>query len=136
MRKQAQMSLFFMVIGLLAGVFYREFTKIMDFTGKSQLSTVHTHAFALGMIFFLIVIALEANLKLTHHPRYGRFFGFYVSGLCVSLIMQVVRGVMQVLDITGNGAIPGIAGIGHILLTIGLGYFMKVLFDSIKAYQN
>ncbi|HFI0463112.1 TPA: DUF2871 domain-containing protein [Streptococcus suis] len=136
MRKQSITALIFMIIGLLSGLFYREYTKMTGFTGQTQLSTVHTHAFALGMLFFLIVLALEANFRLTHHKHYGKFFGFYVSGLSLSLIMQVVRGMMQVQNVSGNGAIPGLAGVGHILLTIGLGFFMKVLLDQVKVFEG
>ena len=58
MRKLARTSMTYMIAGLLAGVFYREFGRFNDFTGKSQLNTLHTHILVLGMFFFLIVLLL------------------------------------------------------------------------------
>lgn len=140
MKKLANTSLAFMILGLLFGVFSREFTKFTGYTGDTAISTLHTHAFALGMLFFLIVLALEINLRLTQHPRFNRFYYAYLIGLCTTLTLMLARGVFQVLGTelsSGlNASISGMAGLGHIALTLGLGYFMKVLFDQITAYQQ
>ncbi len=42
---------------------------------------------------------------------------------------------MIVMGMESSAMMSGIAGIGHILLTIGLGFFFKVLIDSIKAVK-
>lgn len=140
MKKLAKSSLFFMILGLIFGVFSREFTKITGYTGTTAISTLHTHALALGMLFFLIVLALEIQLHLTEHPRFNRFYYPYVIGLCLVLTLMLIRGILQVLgtELSAglNASISGIAGLGHITLTVGLSYFMKILFDQINAYQN
>ena len=64
MRKLKNAAHVYMVLGLLSGVFYREFTRFNDFTGKTQLSVVHTHVLALGMLAFLIVLALDKQFQL------------------------------------------------------------------------
>lgn len=51
------------IFALVSGVFYREFTKLNDFTGKTALSVTHLHLYALGMLFFLIVALLVKNTR-------------------------------------------------------------------------
>ena len=45
-------SIFYLVLGLGAGVFYREFTRANDFPAGefTQLSVAHTHLLALGFM--------------------------------------------------------------------------------------
>ncbi|HDK8152610.1 TPA: DUF2871 family protein, partial [Staphylococcus aureus] len=52
MRRLLYSFLFYMIIGLFSGFFYRELTKAYDFTGTTQLSLVHTHTLILGMFMF------------------------------------------------------------------------------------
>ena len=52
MRRLLYSFLFYMVIGLLSGFYYRELTKAHDFVGDTQLSLVHTHTLILGMFMF------------------------------------------------------------------------------------
>ena len=40
------------VLALIGGIFYREFTKMNDYTSWTTLSVFHTHYFTLGMMFF------------------------------------------------------------------------------------
>lgn len=65
MKKLYVAALTYMILGLIAGLYYRELTKAYDFTGDSQLSVVHTHLLALGMLFFLIVFGLEKLFGIT-----------------------------------------------------------------------
>ncbi|GAY75978.1 hypothetical protein NBRC111894_1532 [Sporolactobacillus inulinus] len=46
-------ALGYMIAGLLSGIYYRELTKAMNFSGESMLSVLHTHLLILGMFFFL-----------------------------------------------------------------------------------
>lgn len=43
MKKLYYSAVIYTVLGLLAGLFYRELTKAQDFTGDTQLSVLHTH---------------------------------------------------------------------------------------------
>ncbi|UUV98517.1 DUF2871 domain-containing protein [Vagococcus luciliae] len=132
MQKLARASLSYMIIGLISGVYFREMTKLNDFDGWTQLSVVHTHTLILGMFFFLIVLLLEKNFNLTKHKNFKKFYITYNIGLGVTLLMLLTHGTMTVLGIESSAAISGIAGLGHIILTVGLGFFFQVLLQSIK----
>lgn len=58
-RHFATLAMVYAVIAMALGVFYREFTKFSGFAGRTSLSFLHTHYFALGMVFFLILMLLE-----------------------------------------------------------------------------
>jgi hypothetical protein len=47
--------------------------------------------------------------------------------------MLTVHGSMTVLGVSVGGAIAGLAGLGHILLTIGLVLLFIALRDRVKA---
>lgn len=49
-RKYLSTAFIYAVIAMVWGVFYREFTKFAGFSGKTALSVIHVHYFALGMI--------------------------------------------------------------------------------------
>ena len=51
MKKLLNTAFTYTVIALVAGVGYREYTKMIDFTGETNLSLLHTHLFTLGMLF-------------------------------------------------------------------------------------
>jgi hypothetical protein len=55
MKRLMNASVVYAILGLMDGVFYREFTKVNGFTSFTTLSVVHTHYLMLGMVFFLIV---------------------------------------------------------------------------------
>ncbi|PRZ40506.1 uncharacterized protein DUF2871 [Antricoccus suffuscus] len=127
MKKNYYAALTYMVLGLVAGLYYREFTKARDFTGDTQLSVMHTHLLALGMLVFLIVLALDKLFDLSRTKSFNLFFWFYNAGLVVTVAMMFVHGTMDVLGKDVSGAVPGIAGLGHILLTVGLASFFVSL---------
>ena len=123
----------YMVLGLVSGLGYREYTKATDTLGvDSQLSTLHTHFLALGMIVFLVVFALDALFGLSGRRSFTVFYWTYNVGLLMTVVMQAVRGVLT-LDgqdpATTTAAIPGVAGLGHMLLTVGL----VALFVALRA---
>lgn len=132
MKKSINTAFIYSIVAMVFGVFYREFTKYLDFTGFTKLSVMHTHSFTLGMFMFLIVALFIKNLNIDKTKEYGRFFVIYNIGLVVTLITLFARGIIEVLnkDITNavNSSISGISGIGHILLGVGIIF----LFLSIK----
>ena len=123
MKRYGNTALLYAILAMAGGVFYREFTKFHGFTAKTTLSVVHTHYFLLGMVFFLLLFLLEKSVSFTG-PKTGRALVLYHVGLNLTTVMLVVRGVAQVLGTTlsagMNAAISGVAGVGHILLGIGL----------------
>lgn len=131
MKKLARTSMTYMIAGLVSGVFYREFSRLNDFSGKSQLNTLHTHILVLGMFFFLIVLLLENAFQLTEHKHFRLFYGIYNSGLGITLLLMLVHGIMTVLGYKDSAMIAGIAGLGHIIITVGLGFFFSVLMGQV-----
>jgi len=132
MKKLLNTAFTYTVIALVAGVGYREYTKMIDFTGETNLSLLHTHLFTLGMLFFLLVLALEVTLKVSQQKFFNGFFVTYNIGLILTTIMMAVRGFLQTqggeISKAMDASVSGIAGVGHMLLGIGLVLF----FISLK----
>lgn len=136
MKKYLITACIYMGLGLAFGVFFREFTKLCDFTGVSSLGKMHLHTLVLGMAFFLITALFESRFKIRKSKLEKWFYVSYNVGLGIFLSMLLVRGICQVKKIVlsdgANGAISGIAGLGHILLAVGLVLFFIILFKSCK----
>lgn len=129
MKKLFYSAFAYMVLGVLSGLFYREFTKGKDFTGYTQLSIVHTHLLTLGFIVLLIVLILEKQFQLSESKLFNWFFATYNIGLVLTAAIMVVHGILQVNGVTDvSAAIPGIAGVGHIVITAG----MVLLFLALR----
>lgn len=127
MKRYIDYSIVYTVSAMIGGVFYREFTKLNDYTAWTTLSVVHTHYFILGMMFFLILGLVSMNINLKNN----RAVFFYNVGLNLTAIMLVVRGIVQVLGFKVVSAlISGIAGIGHIVLDVSL---ILILLDIKKG---
>ena len=86
MKRYINYSIVYAVLAMIGGVFYREFTKMNDYTAWTTLSVVHTHYFILGMMFFLIlgVVSTRVRFKPNHAVL------FYNIGLNLTTIMLVV----------------------------------------------
>ncbi len=141
MKRYMNMALLYAILAMVGGVFYREFTKFNGFTAKTTLSVVHTHYFLLGMVFFLLLLLLEKNFSFTG-AKTGRVLVIYHIGLNLTAVMFIVRGVAQVLVPASslssgmNGAISGIAGIGHILLGVSIILLLVQIRRSVLAACN
>lgn len=133
MEKLWRASFFYLIAGLLSGIYFREMTKIYDFQGFTQLGVVHTHLLVLGMLFFLIVMLFEKNFHLTHQKSYRAFFGTYNSGLGIMILMLLVNGTRTVLGQEITPMFAGIAGLGHIIITIGFIFFFLTLKQAMTA---
>lgn len=120
MKKIYVAALAYMIAGLAAGLFYREYTKAADFEGDTQLSVLHTHLLALGMLVFLIVLALDGVFALSGTRLFTLFFAFYNSGLVLTVAAMTVHGIRDVRGDDSIAAVSGIAGLGHILIMLGL----------------
>jgi len=111
----------YMILGLVSGLAYREITKVKHFEGDTQLGLLHTHLLALGMLFFLIVLVLEKLFTLTANKKlFAWFFWVYNAGLALTVTMMTIHGAQTVWGKETSEAVSGIAGLGHILLTVGL----------------
>ena len=112
------------LIGLISGVFYREITKIMDYTSRTSLSLIHGHYISLGLFVFLFLLVLEKQFAFSEIKSSKQVVIGYHIGLNITGIGFLLRGLTQVLEIDMtrglNASISGISGIGHILLAISL----------------
>ena len=128
----------YLVLGLGAGLFYREFTKANDFPeGQfTQLGVAHTHLLALGFMMFLIFLALEKVFAISQHQKlFTSFFWIYNLGLILTASMMVWHGILTVNGEESSAMISGIAGLGHIFITIALAIFITALGRSIKTVE-
>lgn len=134
MKKLYAAAAMYAVLGLLSGVFYREFGRFNEYFGPTRLSTLHTHLLVLGMFFFLIALALNASFKLENDKRFNAFFWTYNVGVLWTTAMMVFRGMNEVLQpgYVLPAALAGISGLGHIILTVGIVLFFMVLNKQAK----
>lgn len=127
MKRYINYSIIYTVLAMIGGVFYREFTKMNDYTVWTTLYVVHTHYFILGMMFFFVLSVVSTCA----HFKSNRAVLFYNIGLNLTAIMLVVRGIAQVLDLNIVSAlISGVASIGHIILGVSL---ILILLDIKKV---
>jgi hypothetical protein len=140
MKKIAKLSFFYSMLGMLLGVFYREFTKINGFTEKTVLSGLHTHVLVSGVFFLLIVLLLEKSFELTKNKNFNKFFITYNIGLLLSVIMMAIRGCAEVLNLEISSmidsSISGIAGLSHIIMTIAYILFFLILLNRINDVNS
>ena len=129
MKKLINTALVYLIAGAAAGVFFREFTNFAQFT----LGLMHPHLLVLGFAVFLIATLFALQDDFTGDKLFKPFYIVYNVGLVVTVCMMLVRGVVEV---TGaplampDAAISGIAGIGHILIGVGL-VLLTVMFKRV-----
>lgn len=140
MKKTVNTSFIYAILAMAGGVFYREFTKFQGFEEKTTLSVLHTHLFMLGMAMFLLVTVCIRLFALDKAKKYSAFFIIYNIGVCLTAVMLTVRGITQVLGVElsngQNGMLSGSAGIGHILLGVGMVLFFLSLKESVSTLQK
>lgn len=125
------------VLGLIAGLYYRALTHNRDFTGETVLSFTHTHLLALGMIMLLVVLVLERLFGLSDARAFRWFEPTYHVGLLVTVGALAVRGTLQVVATNPTSpAFAGIAGLGHILLTVGIVALFVSLLRSPRTHRE
>lgn len=135
MKRYMNWALIYAILGLVGGVFFREFTKFYNFTGETTLGYLHLHYLVLGMIFFMIILLFEKNFSFSD-KKINKIFITYHIGLNIMVLFLLIRGIVQVANIdiskSFNAAISGCAGIGHILLGVSLILIINKIRKSIK----
>lgn len=128
------LSYTFLVMGLIAGVFYREFTKFYKYQADNHLSKLHVHVLVLGfllmMILYLVVKEYDVKKILTiRTPLY-----VFVSGFTFTIVNMTLSGFYEVVSanrpIIKKAALEGLSGLGHIVLSIG------IVWIVVKIFQN
>lgn len=128
MKRLINASIVYAALALVGGVFYREFIKLNGFSTYTL--------FYVGNDVFLILALLEMNLHFMN-DRTKRYVFFYHLGLNLTVIMLMIRGVIQVVYLNSlttvlNVVIAGIAGIGHLILGISLIMILISIKNAIK----
>lgn len=122
-KRFANLAFAYAVIAIIFGVFYREFTKFSNFDGQTSLGFLHTHYFVLGMFFFLVLMLAEKAISFSDRNT-GRLLIIYQAGLNITGLGFLLRGLTQVLGTElsrgMDASISGVAGIGHILMGVGI----------------
>ncbi|HDX9613071.1 TPA: DUF2871 domain-containing protein [Bacillus toyonensis] len=131
MKKLYNAAFIYLIIGLLSGVFAREYTKAQGINGSTMLQLVHTHVLVLGFIFFLVAFALVKVFQIQETKSFRAWFVVYNTGLIVTIVTMVCRGLLQVNGTDFNG-LSHMAGLGHVIISIGFVWFMILLKKSIK----
>lgn len=134
-KKYVNLSFIYAIIGLVAGAFYREFTKYIGNTARTRMALAHPHFLVLGAFMFLIIALFSMNLKLENEKTFKTFFLSYNIGVVITAAMLFLRGLTEVMDWGSKKAldasISGIAGIGHIVLTVGFVFMFITLKRAI-----
>lgn len=126
----------YVIIGVSAGLFYREFTKANDFPGATQLGLAHTHLLTLGFIVLLIVLALDRAFGLSRSRLFAWFFWVYNAGVVLTSAMLIWHGMLTVLGQESSAMIAGIAGLGHIFVTAGMILLMTMIGRSVLVSRR
>lgn len=132
MKKYFNIATVYLIIGLLSGVFYREFTKLSGFEGATVLSSLHTHLLILGFFFMLIVLILDKVFNFSQVKGAKQWLIVYNVSLLYFITTMVMRGVTQV---TGAeiGGLSHISGLAHALLGGCLIWFIVLGNKMLKA---
>ena len=122
------------ILAMTGGVFYREFTKYADFTGKTNLSLVHSHYFVLGMVFFLLLALLEKSFAFSATKGVKGWITVYHVGLNLTTACLFLRGLAQAtqtaLSSGLDASLSGMSGIGHALLGAGMLALLLLIRNS------
>lgn len=131
MKKYIKYAAVFLALGIIGGVFYREFSKAYGVVNTyTPLGLVHTHYLVLGVAFVLIIGLVTQKLGKEDNKLFVWSFRGYTLGVLGAGIMLLVRGIFDVLEKSenldfaissgANGALAGVSGMCHIVLGAGL----------------
>ncbi len=124
------------IIGIIAGAFYREFTKFLGFTGITSMSLVHTHLIATGAMTAFIFSLFIKTYKIQDSKALKTSWTLYLVGVIGNASIMFIRGVLMVLNTEMNRGVDmslsGLAGIIHILLTIGIIWFLMIIKKEVN----
>ena len=129
-------AVIYAILGLGAGLFFREYTQAQDFAGYSELSVTHTHLLALGMLVMLIMLGLEKVFQLSKTKSFKLFYWHYNGGLLLTVAMMFVIGMRQIAGLGESAMFAGIAGLGHIIITVALVFLFVSIGKRLKAENS
>ncbi|MDO4773208.1 MAG: DUF2871 family protein [Bacillota bacterium] len=117
-------SFAFLIMGLLGGVFYREFTKFYAYEAPGHLGKLHAHSLVLGFVGLLVLYLLLRSYAPNLLQGFRRPLRIYTAGLTLTLVSMLLIGINEVVStgqsLVKQAALDGISGLGHITLSVGL----------------
>ncbi|WP_020224460.1 DUF2871 domain-containing protein [Holdemania massiliensis] len=127
MKKFINIAFIYALSAMAAGVFFREATRMLNYTDRTYLSLAHGHLFMLGTLFFLVVALLSKFIDFAETSSFRKAFVVYNIGLVWTVVLFLVHGWMQLQGMEVGAMIAGIAGLGHILWGIGLVWILNLI---------
>ncbi|EUJ47039.1 hypothetical protein MCOL2_18614 [Listeria fleischmannii FSL S10-1203] len=82
---------------------------------------------------FIIVLLLEKNFHIMQSKKFNIFYYVYNAGLLLTVGLMTFHGTMTVIGKETGAAVAGIAGLGHILLAIGLIALFLTMYERLKV---
>ncbi len=138
-RNMYRLSIFYFVVALTTGLFHHNIEYWTNFTGISVLKYVHPHSTVLGGFLFLLLPLFVKVFSIHKSKYFKRFMIIYNVGLIGSLFFMSFKGVRQLYDIAipkfWNHMSSGLAGISHVILTVGIFFLFRTLQTSIKENE-
>ncbi len=118
----------FLISGLIAGAFYREFSKIAPI--DPNLLRVHGHLIVLGFIIPFIFFLTLKSLKI-QGQEFKTTLKTYEAGMFLTYSIMFLHGLINVYKPSKLliNSMAGLGGVGHILLGVSL---VTIIFKLIK----
>ena len=132
MKKLYNAAFTYLIIGLLSGIFAREYARAQGIQGKTLLNILHTHVLVLGFLFFLIALALSKLFAVHEAKGFNAWFIVYNVGLVLTVSALAARGLLQINGADFKG-LSHIAGTSHAIIGIALVWFMILIKKSYKG---
>lgn len=125
MKKVMNSALIYFIVAMISGVFYREFTKMADFSGNTTLGVLHTHLLILGTG---VALLLAFVFKKEQPKNFNKLFIAYNITFPLMILTMLLRGIVEVKEITLspalNASLSGVAGLSHIGMVVCLLLFL------------
>ncbi|MBM6646333.1 DUF2871 family protein [Bacillus sp. RIT 809] len=131
MKKLYNASFTYLIIGLLSGIFAREYGKFKGIIGSTLLNLLHTHTLVLGFFFFLIALGLAKVFAFHEVKGFNNWFIVHNIALTLMLGSLAARGLLQLNGADFKG-LTYIVGFSHSMMAFTLVWFMILLKKSSK----
>lgn len=135
MKKLLNAAFAYGLAGILAGIAYQILLQFWCCAEYTSLAGVHAHLFGMGMLLFLILLALEKALRLTCDHAFRAFFLLYNVGLAGAVTVMALAGLEYVwsLPCALTSLLYCLGIVFHILIAVALGLLYGILRRRIRV---
>ena len=130
MKKLYNASFTYLIIGLLSGIFAREYGKYKGILGSTLLNLLHTYT-CTWLFFFLIALGLAKVFAFHEVQGFNKWFVLHNIALTLMLGSLAARGLLQLNGADFKG-LTYIVGFSHSLMAVTLIWFMLLIKKSFK----